>query len=174
MSLEAYSQEIVRFVSENEQWAAPAVFALAFGESLAFVSLLVPAWAALVALGVVIGGSDVSFWPVWIAASLGAALGSWLSYWIASLLKRAVYRVWPLSRYPDLVPKGEAFVKKWGVAGIFIAQFFGPLRAVAPLVAGVFAMPFWQFQLANFGSSFVWGAVILQMGWIGSELLGWG
>jgi hypothetical protein len=26
-------------------------------------------------------------------------------------------------------PRGEAFVKKWGVLGIFIGRFFGPLKA---------------------------------------------
>ena len=58
------------------------MFVLAFAESLAFISLLVPAWGALVAIGALIGPSGISFWPVWIAAALGAALGDWLSYWI--------------------------------------------------------------------------------------------
>ena len=33
----------------------PIVLVLAFGESLAFISLLVPAWGALVAIGALIG-----------------------------------------------------------------------------------------------------------------------
>jgi len=37
------------FVRAHEAWAAPIVFCLAFGESLAFLSLLIPACAALVA-----------------------------------------------------------------------------------------------------------------------------
>jgi len=35
--------------------AAPIVLVLAFGESLAFISLLIPAWGALVAIGALIG-----------------------------------------------------------------------------------------------------------------------
>ena len=35
--------------------------------------------------------------------------------------------MWPLSRHPDLIPHGEAFMKKWGIPGIFIGRFFGPL-----------------------------------------------
>ena len=50
------------------------------------------------------------------------------------------------------------FIKKWGVLGIFIGRFSGPLRASAPLVAGIFEMPFWRFQFANFVSAFVWAA----------------
>jgi membrane protein DedA with SNARE-associated domain len=48
-------------------WAAPVVFALAFGESLAFISLLIPAWAALIGIGVLIASGNLSFWPIWVA-----------------------------------------------------------------------------------------------------------
>jgi membrane protein DedA with SNARE-associated domain len=72
--------------------------------------------------------------------------------------------MWPLSRHPTLLPKGEAFVKRWGVLAIFIGRFFGPLRASVPLVAGIFQMPFLQFQVANFTSAFIWAGVLLTMG----------
>ena len=141
-SLEAYAHQLVEFVRVHEAWAAPVVFALAFGESLAFISLLIPAWAALVGIGVLIGSGDLNFWPIWVAGSLGAAFGDWLSYWIGHKLGPPVAHMWPLSRHPNLLPKGEAFVKRWGVLAIFIGRFFGPLRASVPLVAGIFQMPF--------------------------------
>ena len=103
---------------------------LAFAESLAFVSLVLPAWGALVAIGALIGVSGISFWPVWIAGAVGAALGDWLSYWIGYRYKDHVVQVWPLSRYPELLLRGEDFVRKWGVPSIFIGRFFGPLRAI--------------------------------------------
>jgi membrane protein DedA with SNARE-associated domain len=164
MSLESHVQEVTDFVRAHQAWAAPIMFALAFGESLAFISLLIPAWSFLVALGALIGSTGINFWPVWIAGSLGAACGDWLSYWIGFKLEKAVYQMWPLSRHPDLIPKGERFVERWGVLGIFIGRFFGPLRASVPLVAGVFRMPYWKFQFANFTSAFVWAAVLLLLG----------
>ena len=48
--MEAYAAQLVDFVKTHQVWAAPIVFALCFAESLAFISLLVPAWAALVAI----------------------------------------------------------------------------------------------------------------------------
>jgi len=164
MDFNAVAQTVADFVHANRAWAGPVVFALAFGESLAFVSLLVPAWAALVAIGALIAANELNFWPVWIAASFGAALGDWLSYWIGLKLEHTVAHIWPLSRHPNLIPRGEAFVRKWGIPGIFIGRFFGPLRAVVPLVAGIFEMPYWRFQLANFTSAFVWAAVLLTIG----------
>ena len=161
MEFQATVDAIIAFVRDNAVWAPPIVFALAFGESLAFISLLIPAWGALVAIGALIGPSGINFWPVWLAGSLGAAIGDWLSYWIGLKLEYRVQHIWPLSRHPELIPRGERFMKSWGVAGIFIGRFFGPLRAVVPLIAGIFEMPFWRFQLANFSSALVWAAVLL-------------
>jgi membrane protein DedA with SNARE-associated domain len=169
MSIEDYAQPVIEFVRVHQAWAAPVVGVLAFCESLAFVSLVVPAWGVLVAVGAMIGPSGLSFWPVWVAGAVGAALGDWLSYWVGLKLGPPVAHVWPLSRHPDLLPRGEAFVKRWGVAAIVIGRFFGPLRAAVPLVAGIFAMPYWPFQLANFSSAFLWAAVLLTLGDVVSQ-----
>jgi membrane protein DedA with SNARE-associated domain len=162
--IQAVSGQIVEFVRVHEAWAAPIVGALAFGESLAFISLLLPAWAVLVAIGALIGPSGINFWPIWVAGAVGAALGDWLSYWVGIKVGPAVAHMWPLSRNPGLIPRGERFVTRWGPLAIFIGRFSGPLRAAVPLVAGIFAMPYWRFQAANFVSAFVWVAMLLTLG----------
>jgi membrane protein DedA with SNARE-associated domain len=168
MSLEeqvhTVAQQVVEFVLAHQAWAAPIVGVLAFGESLAFISLVLPAWAVLVALGALIGESGIDFLPIWVAGAVGAALGDWLSYWVGLKLGPAVANVWPLSRNPELISRGERFVAKWGALAIFIGRFSGPLRATVPLVAGMFLMPYWRFQTANFASAFVWVAMLLTLG----------
>lgn len=173
MQFQAIAHDVVAFVRAHAEWATPVVFVLAFAESLAFISLLVPAWAALVGIGALATVNGIGFWPVWVAASLGAALGDWLSYWIGLKLEYSVQHIWPLSRHPNLIPRGEAFVKNWGVLGIFVGRFFGPLRASVPLVAGIFEMPYWRFQFANFTSAFVWAAVLLTLGDVISLAVRW-
>ena len=42
-----------------------------------------------------------------------------------------------------------------------------------PLIAGIFAMPKWSFQVANFTSAFVWCAVLLTLGDVTSRLIKW-
>ena len=172
-TLQAYADQIVEFVKIHQAWAPWIVLVLAFGESLAFISLFLPAWAALLGIGALIMAGGLNFWPIWVAASVGAALGDWLSYWIGRKLEYSVQHVWPLSRHPDLIPKGEIFVKKWGALAIFIGRFFGPLRASVPLVAGIFEMPYWRFQFANWTSAFLWAAVLLTTGDIIAKTIGW-
>jgi membrane protein DedA with SNARE-associated domain len=152
---------LLDFVREHQEFAAPIVFALAFGESLAFISLLIPATVMLIGIGALIGASGIDFWPVWFAAGLGAGIGDWISYWLGRHYHAQIARMWPLSKYPDMLPKGHAFFEKWGWSGVFIGRFFGPLRAVVPLVAGTCDMPKAAFQLANWTSAFVWSGLLL-------------
>ncbi len=96
-----------------------------------------------------------------------------MSYWIGLKLETRVYHVWPLSRHPDLIPKGESFVKRWGALAIVVGRFSGPLRASVPIVAGIFPMPLWRFQLANWTSALLWAAVLLTVGDITSKTIAW-
>jgi membrane protein DedA with SNARE-associated domain len=77
MTLDSLVETTVTFVRAHEKWAFPIVFALAFGESLAFVSLLLPATVILFGLGALIGEAELSFVPLWASAALGAAAGDW-------------------------------------------------------------------------------------------------
>ncbi|WP_454626821.1 DedA family protein [Bradyrhizobium cenepequi] len=173
MSLEESSRHVIDFVRDHRSWAAPIVFALAFAESLAFLSFVVPAWAVLVGIGAMMRSGGIDFLPVLVAGALGAALGDWLSYWIGSKFKHSIGGLWPFSRHPALLFRGEAFLKKWGVLAIFIGRFSGPLRASVPIVAGMLRMPQQPFQIANFISAFVWVAVLLQLGDVSALVWAW-
>jgi membrane protein DedA with SNARE-associated domain len=171
--MEDVARGLINFVRDHQVWAAPIVLVLAFGESLAFISLLFPAWGVLVAIGAMLGPGQINFWPVWAAGGVGAALGDWLSYWIGYHFKDRVAEMWPLSRHPDLLPRGQAFVQRWGIPSIYIGRFFGPLRATVPLAAGIFAMPYWRFQIANWTSALIWSAVLLVFGDVISRIIEW-
>jgi membrane protein DedA with SNARE-associated domain len=164
MSLHELVQQIVDFVKDHQAWAPLIVGLLAFGESFAIISLLIPATVALIGIGALIGASDIAFLPSWVGASIGAALGDWISYWIGLKLENAARHIWPLSRYPQMVERGEAFFKRYGTWSIFLGRFFGPVRATVPLIAGMFEMPSVPFQIANWVSAFVWAFALLAPG----------
>ena len=79
--------------------------------------------------------------------------------------------VWPLSRRPRMVARGQTFFRAWGWAGIFLGRFFGPLRCIVPMMAGIAGMPWLPFQLANVLSAIVWATGILAPGVIGARWL---
>ena len=173
VSIGEYAQVVVEFVRVHPAWAAPTAFVLAFLELVALLSLLIPAWAALVGIGALIGASGIPFWPVWVAGAMGAALGDWISYSIGYRFKERVAHVWPLSSHPKLLPRGQAFVERWGVPSVAIGRFSGPLRASVPLIAGILEMPYMAFQIANFSSALLWAWVLLIFGDFGFGIIKW-
>lgn len=107
MTVQDIIHTITLFVKEHEIWAVPIVFLLAFGESLAFISLLIPATVILLGLGALIGESGLLFWPIWLAAALGAFFGDWISYWVGYHYKEGVRNLWPISRSPQTLVRGD-------------------------------------------------------------------
>ena len=164
-----WGQAIVAFVREHEGWAAPICFALAFGESLAFVSFLLPATVVLIAVGGLVGQAGLSFAPVFVAAAAGAALGDWLSFWLGRRFEDRIAGLWPLSRHPEMLARARSVVDRWGAAGVFVGRFLGPLRATVPLIAGLAAMPSLPFQAANCSSAIVWAFLVLAPGAFGVD-----
>ena len=163
--LKAWSDAILAFVRDHKAWAPLVVCVLAFGESLAFVSLLLPFFVILVAIGALFGASGgIDFWSILVGAAVGAALGDWLSYWLGYHYHEQIGKMWPLKNYPDLLPKGHAFFERFGPWAIVIGRFSGPLRASVPIVAGVLRMPQTTFQIANWSSAFLWAGVLLKFG----------
>ncbi len=175
MDLDSLANPVIAFVRDHRVWAAPIVAALAFSESLAILSLLVPATVMLVGIGALIGSAGMGlaspeFWAVCLAGAVGAFGGDWVSYEFGRHFDERAKHVWPLSRHPDLVSRAELYIRRYGALGIFLGRFFGPLRAIVPLVAGVFDMPRWPFQAANAASALVWSFGLLAPG---AGLLAW-
>jgi membrane protein DedA with SNARE-associated domain len=166
-----FTLSTIEFLRNHSDWAAPIVFVLAFCESFAFISLIVPATVILFGVGGIIGVSGIEFWPIWLASVLGAIAGDWLAYDLALRFEGKIVHTWPLSRDPALVARGIAFFERWGALSVFAGRFFGPLRAVVPIVAGICRMPWLQFQFANVASALVWATGILAPGAIGMRWL---
>jgi membrane protein DedA with SNARE-associated domain len=154
----------VTFVREHENWAAPVAFLVAFGESFCFLSLLVPGTAILAGVAALLAASGIEakvLAPAIIAAALGGSLGYAVSFWIGRYFKDSVHKIWPFTTRPHLITESQEFFKNYGAFGVFLGHFFGPVRAVIPVVAGMFGMKELPFQIANVLSAIIWSAGVI-------------
>ena len=152
------------FIAAHSGWAAAIMFATAFGESFAFVSLAFPGTSLLIAAGALMSAGTLPYGPVIVGAVVGAVLGDAVSYWLGHRFGDSIARLWPFSRYPELLPQGIAFFERHGGKSVFIGRFFGPIRAVIPLAAGLMQMPSSAFWVANVTSALVWAPMLLIAG----------
>ncbi|MBN9281167.1 MAG: DedA family protein [Hyphomicrobium denitrificans] len=174
MNVQDFVDAIVTFVRANEGWTGPVAFLVAFLESFCFLSILWPGTAILIGISALLAKSGVEMSimaPAIIWAAVGGSLGYAVSYWIGLYYKDGIREIWPFNRNPAMVERGQEFFQKWGAIGVFFGHFFGPVRAVIPVVAGMYAVPQWQFQLANVTSAFIWAAGIIAPTYFGMSYL---
>ncbi|MCG7917849.1 MAG: VTT domain-containing protein, partial [Candidatus Thiodiazotropha taylori] len=155
---------LLTWIGENPFWAGLSVFLVAFSESVAIVGLLVPGVIAMFGFGALIATGTLEFWPVFWWAVAGAVAGDSLSFWLGRHYQDGLRQIWPFSRYPETLHRGIRFFEKYGGKSVAIGRFFGPVRAIIPLVAGMMGMTPMRFLLANISSALVWAPAYLLPG----------
>jgi membrane protein DedA with SNARE-associated domain len=169
--IEEYVKVVVEFVQANQTYLLPIIFVVAFFECLAFVSILAPATLLFTAFGAIAGAAGIGLLWIGLVATVGSVLGYWVSYWIGLALGPQVLERRPLKGRPELVAKVTGFFERWGAAGIFISHFWGQVRPLAPLIAGVVRMPALPFHAANIAGSAGWSfGVFYASGTVGHLL----
>jgi membrane protein DedA with SNARE-associated domain len=161
------------FVRDNRDWAFWIALVFAMGETIAGISIVIPSTAVLLGVGALVATGELSLLPIWAGASIGAIIGSHLSYWIGWRYGDAMLGVWPLKNYPDLVARGNRAFQKWGVVAVVIGHFFGPLRAVVFVMAGIARIPVRLFVPVNIAGCLAWAYVTPKFGEVAGHLIGW-
>lgn len=166
----AIAASIGAWAESNAAWAAVAAFGICFIECVPLASLLLPGSALLLGLGALIGAGALEPLPILGAAVAGAVLGDALSFWIARAIgPRAVRRRVP-RRHRRHYARAVLIFRRWGWSAVLAARFISPLRAVAPIAAGVMRMPEGRFQAANICSALLWASVLLMPGYAAGRL----
>ena len=81
-------------------------------------------------------------------------------------------KVWPLNKDPDAVGRSKAAFAKWGPGAVFVGHFFGPLRSIVFIAAGVAMMRPLRFQSVNVPGALIWAYAIPKSGEIGGNVIG--
>jgi len=174
--MENIAQPILDFIKQHQSWAIAVMLITGFVESSSFVSLLFPGATLLITAGALIKTGTLPYRPVIVGAVVGAALGYWVSYRIGRYFGGGIARFWPFRRYLELLPAGIRFFERHGGKSVFIGRFYGPIRAVIPLAAGIMLMTHGRFWVANIASALIWAPLLLftgdAVGEAGEHLIG--
>lgn len=162
--LNEYYQLFISWIELHASWAELIVFFIALVESLAIVGLLVPGVAMMFAAGALIGNETLSFFPVCLAAVLGAIAGDGISFWLGRHYHVQLLEMWPLRHHPKLVDNGVHFFHRHGAISVMLGRFFGPIRAIIPFIAGMLDMSVKQFVAVNIASALFWAPAYLIPG----------
>ena len=169
-----YIEPLTHWLIHHPHLALFITFLISFSESLAIVGSIIPGSLTMTAIGILAGTGIMRIDFTLMAAGLGAIAGDSASYTLGCLLSDRLPNLWPFNRYPNWLAYGKSYFNQYGSTSVLIGRFFGPMRSIIPLIAGMMHMNHWHFLLANFISGIAWAILYVVPGVIigaaGSEL----
>ena len=156
--------EVILWLKDNPEWIALGVFGAAFVESFALIGVVIP---GVVLLAVISGmaASSLNVFELVLIAYVASFLADILSFLIGTGISKSIDNLWPFNKYPNLLVQGRGFVKRFGILGIFVGKFIGPIRPLLPLTAGSLGMNFKHFLTVEVFSSFLWALIYTVPGY---------
>jgi membrane protein DedA with SNARE-associated domain len=169
--MSSYLSGVIDYVGAYPQYAIIAVFLLAWSEAIPIVGTILPGSTLIIGISALATGADVSAAYLVFAATLGAIAGDGSSFWLGKRYHRELLLRWPMNGYPRLIAHSEAFIRKYGIASVFLARFTAVVRAFVPLLAGVLRMSAARFYAANVLSALVWAPLHVFPGVLAAVVL---
>ncbi len=157
---------LLDWVAAHPTLSGIAIFLVAMSESLAVIGMVVPGVAMMFGIGALIAAGSIGFLPAMLWAVAGAVAGDGLSFWFGHHFRHRLELFWPFRNHPQSLQRGISFFQRYGGKSVFIGRFFGPVRAIIPLIAGMMSMSPARFVAANIFSALLWAPAYLLPGMI--------
>ena len=162
--MEHFFDILIVWLHNHSELAGFATFFITFFESIAILGLLIPGSVLLTAIGGLIGSGAIPATQTMLFAMLGAILGDAVSFWVGYRYHVGIQHIWPVSRFPKLIRKGQHFFDKHGMMGLFVGRFIGALRPILPLIAGMLRFSPVKFITIETLSGILWVPVYMLPG----------
>lgn len=171
--MDGWTDSFITLIERHRDWLPLIMLVFAAAETTAFLSILIPSTAVLVAVGALAATGAVPFWPLWAGAAAGALIGSSLSYWLGWRYGPTVLTMRPLKDHPEMVAKAQTAFVAYGPVTILIGHFATIFRPVVFLMAGMSGMSLYRFAFWNGLGCVAWAFLIPKLGQFGGDIIGW-
>ncbi len=168
----SWLQPVLDWIGAHPWCAGLAVLVISALESLLIVGLFIPGTIIMFSIGALVANGAMGLATTLLWASAGAVLGDSLSYAIGHHYRDRLHALWPMSRHPGLMARGDAFFARHGGKSIVLGRFVGPVRPVVPAVAGAAGMAPLRFFIFNVISALLWAPLYILPGVVFGASLG--
>ena len=160
--------EIIVLLERNPQWIAVGIIGASFVESFALIGIIIP---GVVLLAVISGlaATSLSIFEVVMLAYFSSLLSDIASFFIGFSLRNSLSKLWPFRNHPEFLINGQKFFKRYGMIGLFVGKFIGPIRPLLPITAGSLNMNKKSFFLIEILSCFLWALIYTIPGYYAGQ-----
>lgn len=164
MAGDGFLGNLLAWVNGHPGLAMALVFAVAVGESIFLVGLLIPGAVFMFAFGALIGADALPLGATFAAAIIGSLIGDGASYLLGRLYRGRLDALPGLARFPGVVARGEVFFARHGGKGIVLGRMVGALRPIMPTVAGAAGLSPPRFVLMDVLATVAWSLIYILPG----------
>ena len=162
---------VILWLQQNPEWIAWGIFFAAFVESFAIIGIFVPGVVLLAVISGMAASADMHVASVLIIVYSASCIADISSYFIGVRLHKRIDSIWPFKTNPGWLIKGKEFFKTYGILGVFIGRFIGPVRPVMPITAGSMGMKFKHFLGVDLFSGLIWAPMYSLPGYFAGKVV---
>ena len=162
--------EIIVWLEKNPQWIALGIIGASFIESFALIGMIIPG-VLLLAIISGLAATSLNIIEVVTIAYFSSLLADVMSFFIGYSFRNSINKVWPFKEHPEFLQEGQKFFKQYGMIGLFIGKFIGPIRPLLPITAGSLNMDKRRFFLIEILSCFLWALIYTVPGYYAAQAI---
>ena len=162
--------EIIVWLEKNPQWIALGIIGASFIESFALIGIIIPG-VLLLAIISGLAATSLNIIEVVTIAYFSSLLADVMSFFIGYSFRNSINKVWPFKKHPEFLQEGQKFFKQYGMIGLFIGKFIGPIRPLLPITAGSLNMDKRRFFLIEILSCFLWALIYTVPGYYAAQTI---
>ena len=162
---------VILWLQQNPEWIAWGLFISAFIESFAIIGIFIPGVVLLALIAGMAASADIHIASVLIIVYSASCLADISSFLIGIKLHKKIDSIWPFKNNPGWLKKGREFFKTYGILGVFVGRFIGPVRPVMPITAGSMGMKFKHFLGVDLLSGLIWAPLYSLPGYFAGKIV---
>jgi membrane protein DedA with SNARE-associated domain len=144
---------------------------LVFGEAAIFLGFVLPGETSVIVGGVVASQGRVNIVALCVLVVVAAIVGDTVGYFVGHEWGERILRARLFEKRRDDVNRAIEGLRQRGPIYVFLARFTAFLRAVMPGLAGMSAMQYRRFLIANASGALLWGVAYSLLGYFAGSAL---
>ena len=160
---------VTLWLQQNPEWIIFGLCSAAFIESFALIGIIIPGVILLAAISGLAASTNLSIFQVVLLVYISSCLADISSFFIGKYLSRKIDHTWPFKKNPSWLEQGRVFFKSYGIPGVFLGRFIGPIRPLIPITAGSLAMDMRTFILVDLASGLLWAPLYSLPGYFAGK-----
>ena len=156
---------VTLWLQENPEWIVLGLCSAAFIESFALIGIIIPGVVLLAAISGLAASTNLSIFYVVSLVYVSSCFADISSFLLGRFLSKKIDHVWPFNNNPSWLEKGRKFSKTYGIAGVFLGRFIGPVRPLIPITVGSLSMKLKTFVYVDLISGLLWAPLYTLPGY---------